>query len=85
MAPGKNNSGHGHGDWKSKGDRGGKASRYQRQQSRGSGGKGAKKTYTEGSQAARLNSGGRKETILKAAQREQGDELDKRFGYVPIS
>lgn len=84
MAPGRGN-----GDKRdsrsngSVGGRGGKASRYQRQQAKGSGGKGGKKTYADSSQAARFSGGGRKETTLKAALREKGDELDTRFGYVP--
>lgn len=83
MAPGRGNGGQG--DSRSNGfggGRGGKTSRYQRQQAKGSGGKGGKKTYADSSQAARLSGGGRKETTLKAALREKGDELDKRFGCV---
>ncbi|CAN0477990.1 unnamed protein product, partial [Ectocarpus sp. 12 AP-2014] len=55
--------------------------RYQRQQSKGGGGSGGKRSYADSSQAARLSGGGRKESAVKAALREQGDELDKRFGY----
>lgn len=75
-------AGKGKGEWKSnKG--GGKESRYQRQQGKGGGGgKGGKKSYAEGSQSARLSAGGRKESQVKAARREQGDALDKRFGCV---
>lgn len=70
-------------DWKSNkgGGGGGKSSRYQRQQAKGSKG-GGKKSYAEGSQSARLSAGGRKESNVKAHLREQGDALDKRFGYV---
>eukprot|EP00752_Nemacystus_decipiens_P002463 g2319.t1 len=82
MPPGR---GKGKGDWKSNGgdDRGGgggKGSRYQRQQSKG-GGRGGTGGYANNSQAARLAGGGRKESAVKAALREQGDALDKRFGY----
>lgn len=75
MAPGR---GRGKGDWKGKGGgRGGRESRYQRQQGKG---KGGKKSYADSSQAARFSGGGRKETAAKAALRQQGDDLDKRFG-----
>lgn len=75
--------GKGKADWKSSkgGGGGGKSSRYQRQQGKGSKG-GGKKSYAEGSQSARLSAGGRKESNVKAQLREQGDALDKRFGYV---
>lgn len=89
MAPGR-----GKGDWKSKGEGGGgrrgggggsKDSRYQRQQGKGSKGKGGRRSYADASQAGRLSGGGRKETTAKAALREQGDNLDKRFGCVCVA
>lgn len=77
--------GKGKADWKDKGGGGGKGSRYQRQQGKGSGGGGGsgKRSYADGSQSARLSGGGRKESAAKAALRQEGDQLDKRFGYIP--
>lgn len=85
MPPGR---GKGKGDWKSvggggRGGGGGKGSRYQRQQGKG-GGRGGSGGYANNSQAARLAGGGRKESAVKAALREQGDALDKRFGCVVV-
>jgi hypothetical protein len=63
------------GDAAGRGGRGGTQSSYQRQQSKG------KRSCQQGSQSARLQGTGRKESLLKAQRREEGDALDKQFGY----
>ncbi|CAM9091188.1 unnamed protein product, partial [Phaeothamnion confervicola] len=52
--------------------------RYQRQQGAG---RGRGKSYVQGSQSARLNAGGRRETQRAQQLREAADELDVRWGY----